>query len=79
MRVERVGLFDRAGEAVQYVAPRRRVGGRQPLIDESDHDVVADEATGVHDLLGHQAELGSLTGRGAQHVAGRDVRNDEVP
>ena len=47
--------------------------------DQTDHDLVAHEATGVHHLLGHHAELGAFAGGGAQHVTGRDVRYDEVP
>ena len=51
---------------------------RSRSLDDADHDLVADQAAGVHDLLGHQAELGALADGGAQHVAGGDVRHDEV-
>ena len=40
-----------------------------------EHDLVADELTGVHDRLGLEPELGALLDRGAQHVAGGDVRH----
>ena len=49
-----VGLFDRARESVEDVPAGRRVGRRQSLADEADHDVVADEPAGVHDLLGNR-------------------------
>ena len=54
-------------------------GADEPVVDDADHDVVADETAGIHHLLGHQTELGALTHGGAQHVTGGDVRNDEVP
>ena len=77
--IERLGLLDRAREAVEDVAAGARIGSAEALVDQTDHDLVTDEPAGVHHLLGHHAELGAFTHGRAQHVAGRDVRYDEVP
>ena len=76
--VERLGLRDGAGEAVEHVAAAGRVALVEPLVDDPDHDVVGHEAAGVHDLLGARAELGALLDRGTEHVAGRDVGHHVV-
>ena len=77
---------DRAPRPVRSCAGSRRGCSRgcwrrapQALVDQADHDLVADEPAGVHHLLGHHAELGTFAHGRAQHVAGRDVRYDEVP
>ena len=44
--VERLGLRDRPREAVEHEAVGR-VGPRQPLADERDHEVVRDEVAAV--------------------------------
>ena len=67
----------RGNPSRMYAAGDRVVAG-EPVVDEPDHDVVADERARVHDLLRHQPELGALADRAAQHVARRDVRHDVV-
>ena len=69
-----VGLAGRAGEPVEQ-PPTDGVVLGEPLLDEPDHDVVGQEVPGVHELLGLAAELGAVLDRGAEHVAGRDVRD----
>ena len=76
-RLERVGLDDRAREAVEEEAGGA-VGLGDPLLDEAEDDVVADERARVHHLLGRQAERRSGLDGGAQHVAGRDLRDAEA-
>lgn len=39
-------------------------------LDHVDHDLVADETTLVHDLLGLLSEVGLLRDLGAEHVSG---------
>ena len=69
---QRLGLADRAGEAVEDPAPLG-VGLVEPVVDDADHDVVGDEVAGVHDLLGPRPSGGALAHRGPEHVAGGDV------
>ena len=76
--VEGPGLCGGARETIEDVAARDRVVLLEPLVDDADHDLVADETAGVDDLLGHSTELRPLPHRGAQHVAGGDVGNHEV-
>ena len=72
--IERLGLGDRAGEAVQDEAARG-VGLAQPLGDEADHDVVGHQAAAVHDALGLAPERRAGRHRVAQHLAGGDLRH----
>jgi len=67
------------GKPSRDVAARGGVLLFQSLVDETDHDVVTHETTGVDDLLRRPAERGALAHGGTQHVAGGDVRNHEVP
>ena len=69
-RVERLGLRERAREPVED----ERVLVGQPLADEVDHEVVGDEVAALEDRANLAAELGAVRDRGAQDVAGRDVR-----
>ena len=75
-RVERLRLLERARKAVEQEAARG-IGLGQPLADDADDHVVGHELAGVHVLLRREAELGARLQRGAQHVAGRDVRHAE--
>jgi hypothetical protein len=71
-------LGHRAREAVEDVAPTARVVAVEALAHDPAHDLVRHELATVHDLLGLEAELGALLDRGAEHVTGRDVRDDVV-
>lgn len=42
----------------------------QLALDHVDHDLIADEAAGIHDLLGFPAERRLLCDLGAEHVTG---------
>ena len=72
-----IGLAEGAREAVEHVA-RLAVVLLQAVLDQADDDVVGHEAAGIHDLLGLEAQRGARLHRGAQHVAGRDLRNAEL-
>ena len=50
----------------------------EPRVDHPDHEVVGDEAAGVHDRLGLAAEVGAARHLVAEHVAGGDVRDAEA-
>ena len=76
--VERAGLRHRAWEPVEDVATTHCVGLAETLANYTHHDLVADQTALVHHLLGHQAQLGSFTNGGTQHVARADVRHDEM-
>ena len=70
--VQRLGLGERAREAVQD-EPALGVRRRQALAEHADDHVVGHEVAAGHDLLGHQPQLGAVSHRLAQHVAGGDV------
>ena len=55
--------------------PLRAVRLVDALGDDRDDDLVGDQLAGVHDGLGALADLGAGRDRGAQHVAGRELRN----
>ena len=76
--VERLGLGDGAREAVEDVAPvsassRRRRSSTMPIMISSPTRPPASMTS-----LAIEPELGALAHGGAQHVAGGDVRHDEV-
>ena len=75
--LHRLGLRDGAREAVEQEAVGA-IGLRDALLDQADDDVVADQAASVHHLLGGQAERRAGLDRGAQHVAGGDLRDAVV-
>ena len=75
--LHRLGLDDRARKAVEEKAVRA-VGLRDPLADEAEDDLVADERARVHHLLRRLAERSAGLDGGAQHVAGRDLRDREA-
>ena len=64
-------------EAVEQ-EPVAGVLGVDALDDHPDDHLVGDELAGVHEALRLAPELGVLGDVGAQHVAGRDVRQVEV-
>jgi hypothetical protein len=76
-RDQRAGLLDRAREAVEQEAVASVVVG-EALDDHADHDRVGHQLALVHVLLGRAPELGAGLARGAQDVAGRDVREAEI-
>lgn len=43
------------------------------LLDHADHDLVADQSTGVHDLLGGFSELSLSSDLRSEHVSGSEV------
>lgn len=75
--VECIGLINGAGEPIEDVAAPG-VSGGQPVAHDTDHDLIADEATGIHYLLGYLPQLGSLPHGRAQHITGADMRDDIV-
>src|SRR5690606_17569572 len=65
------------GKAVEQVAVGA-IGLLQAIADQADDDLIRNQAAGFHDLLGLQAKGGAGLDGGAQHVAGRDLRNAEA-
>lgn len=45
----------------------------QLVLDHTDHDLIRDQSTGIHDLLGLLAELGLLADLVSEHVTGSQV------
>lgn len=52
--------------------------GLELVLDHAYHDLVADETTLVHDLLGFLAKLGALSNLLAEHVTGSKVADQVV-
>ena len=77
LAAERVGLLDRPREPVEQEAISR-VRAREALEDHRDDHLVGDQLALLHVAVREAAELGPGRARGAQHVAGRDVREAEV-
>ena len=71
-----LGLRNGARETVEHVAALA-VGFLEAILDQADDDVVADQAAGIHDLLGFEAQRRAGLDGGAQHVAGGNLRNAE--
>eukprot|EP00964_Phaeocystis_antarctica_P024748 scaffold13874_cov63-Phaeocystis_antarctica.AAC.2 len=74
--VEHLRLLDRAREAVEDEAARA-VLVRDPILDDRDDQLVAHKPTRRHHVLGLLAHLAAGSHRGAQHVAGRELRDAE--
>src|ERR671931_15883 len=72
--LERLRLRDGARKAVEEIAALA-VGLLQPLLHETDDDVVGHELPGVHHLLRREAKRRAGLHRGAQHVTGRNLRD----
>ena len=73
-RVERLGLRQRAREAVEH-EPAQRVTASEPLADELDRELVRNEVAAREDRRDPAAEVGLHRDRLPEHVARRDVRN----
>src|SRR5256885_8358380 len=74
---QRLRLRNCARKAVEQVTvPAIQV--LQPLLHQSDDDVVGNEPPRVHDLLCRKTERRARFYRGAQHVSRRDLRNAEA-
>ncbi len=50
---------------------------RDTVLDQGNDQVIGNQATGVHDALGLNAQLGACFYRSAQHVTGGDLWNAE--
>jgi len=77
-RVERLGLGDRARESIENETALR-IGFTDAVLDDPDDDVVGDQRAGLHHRLGLQADRRSRLDRGAQHIAGRELRDTVFP
>src|SRR3546814_146084 len=75
---QQLGLPDGAREAIEDVATVAGVVAVEPLLHHAAHDLVGDELTAVHYLLGLAPELRALLDGGAEHVAGGDVGHHVV-
>ena len=71
--VEGLGLHDRAGEAVEEEATGHHVGLAEAFLDDPEHDLVGDQAAGIHVGLGLETDRRGVAHRLAEHVAGGDV------
>ena len=71
-----VGLRDGARKAVEQEA-LGAVGLGDAFLDQVDDQVIADQTARFHHRLGLQAQWRAGLDSGAQHVAGRDLRNAE--
>src|SRR3954454_22916068 len=60
LRVERLALSDRAGEAVED-EPVRSFIARHPLGDQADHDLVRHQVAAIHVLRGLLAQVAPVT------------------
>ena len=69
--VERIGLGERAREAVEHEA----VELRQALPDQRNRQVIRDEIAPGQDRLDTLAEVGAIRDRVAKDLARRDVRH----
>jgi hypothetical protein len=74
--IQRPGLGDAAGEAVQQ-EPALAVGLGQPLQHHRDHDLVGDQLARVQVGLGDLAQRGAVGHVGPQEVAGGQVHQLE--
>jgi hypothetical protein len=68
-----LGLGRGAGEAVEDEAGGLDVVGLQPLPDDGDGHLVADQTAGLHDRADLATELGAGRHRGPEHVPGAQV------
>ena len=75
--VERLGLSERAGKSIKDESIRG-IRLLEPLDDHRDDQVVRNQITVVHVLLGLLAELGPLADRLPEHVSRGYVRKTEV-
>jgi len=50
----------------------------QVVLDHVNHDLVTDQSTGVHDLLGLETNLGLVSNGSTKHVAGSQVADAEL-
>ena len=73
-RLHGFGLGDGAGEAVKQETLGTVALG-DAVLDQVDDEVVADQATGVHHLLGLQPQWGAGLDGGAQHVTRGNLRD----
>ena len=73
-RLERLGLGQRAREAVEDEAVARSPAASMRSRNDLDDDLVGDELAALHDRLGALADLGPGLDRRAQHVAGGELR-----
>ena len=73
-RFHGVSLRNGPGETVKQKALGAICLGNA-LFNQVDDQVIADQATGVHDFFGLHAQRGSGLDSGAQHVTGGDLRN----
>src|SRR3546814_9153175 len=64
---QQLGLPDGAREAIEDVATVAGVVAVEPLLHHAAHDLVGDELTAVHYLLGLAPELRALLDGGAEH------------
>ena len=71
-REQAVGLGLSAREAVEQET-RSGIRFGEPLSDDAQDQLVADQVASVHHCLGLPAQLGARSDGGAQHVACRDV------
>ena len=76
--IELLGLRRRAGEAVEHKALFALLVRVQLVLDHVDHDLVADEATRIHDLLGLLAEIRAHSYLLAEQVTGRKMADHVV-
>ena len=76
-RVERLGLREVAREPVEHEA-RGGVRRDEPVADQRDGQVVGHELAGREDRLHPASQLRPVRDRGAEHVAGGDVRDAVV-
>src|SRR2546423_1275257 len=65
------GLRDGAREAVEEIS-LGTIGLPEPLLHQTDDDVIGHQLPGVHHLLRGESERRTRLHRGAQHVAGGD-------
>jgi hypothetical protein len=70
-RFERRGLLDRARKSVEHKTSCR-IRFPQPLTDETNHQIIADERAALQAVFYQPAQFGAVLNGLAEHVAGRD-------
>ena len=75
--IQRAGLRRGARKPVEH-EPGDRIRTRQPLADDPDHQVVADQLAAFHHGLHLPAEFRPAVHRLAENVARRDLGNPEL-
>lgn len=71
--IQLLSLDNSAGESIENESVLALLVVLQVVLDHVDHDLVTDESTSIHDLLGLHTDLGLVGNGSAEHVTGGQV------